>query len=223
MKTKPEIKTKIYSCCILFEDIAKFIKELRELEDEHEFNSRIYFYTKDGSTYSYKSAKQLIDPSEPHNLDNLRAHEIIVGLDISNDDDFRFYISKHDGKVMLSKTFGSAVGQVFVDCLILTLKLRTFSVVGWVGDHFWPIIVLQFMAIASGIIYDNQIYAGVAVTLNLLIIIFSMSLEKCTIAMGTNKDSFWIRKKDDIIIAIVSLVIGFGLGLAAPSFLKVFN
>lgn len=223
MKTKPEIETKIYSCRILFEDIATFIKELRELEDKYNFDSRIYFYTKDGSTYSYKSAKQLIDPSEPHNLVSLREHEIIVGLNISNDDDFKFYVSKLDGKVMLSKTFGSAVGQVFVECLIRTLKLRTYSVVGWIGDHFWPIIVLQFMAIATGTIYNNDIYAGLAFALVLLLLILSMSLGKCTIVMGTNKDSFWIRKKDDIIIAMVSLVIGFGLGLAAPSFLKVFN
>lgn len=217
---KPEIKVDLYTSTIKFGDIVKLVEHLKELEEQFNFETSISLYSKDGSTYTYRSAKQSLDNDIEKNINFHSKNTSIHGVSIRNFHDFYFNISSADGRMSLSKTTGSVIGSAFVEYAISVLKLRTHSLVGILKDRFWPVIALQIIATTMTIYYQLS-YAYVFIfVLSLVIIFLSSYLCRGKIVMETIKDGFFVRKKDDVIIALAGLIIGYVLGFVTSFFSK---
>ncbi len=216
MKTKPEIETKIFSSNIKFEDVVVLVKRVKELEEEHNFEVGISFDCGEGYSYRYRSASELIRNPEDDNIEYLSKHVVITGLRITKHGDFSFSVYSGGHHVSLTRTTGSLIGIVFVDCVISTLKLRTSSVFGYLDSHVWPVVMLQIPAGATGVITGQPVFSAFGIALSFALIYLSGRLKTCRITMGTSKDAFVIRKKDDVVIALCSLIVGVLLGVFVP-------
>lgn len=223
MKVNADIATEIYSTTIHINDIVRVIDSLGELENQENIKVKISLTTKDGVTYSAQSALELLTGKEDFNLTDLVGKEIIKGVQFSNYENFRFYISSDDGRINLSKKVGSTIGVVFEDLITKTLKLRKKSVVSFVRNIPIAVPLLSLFAFISLTKFGYEKYSGLLLFPIIIVLFLSDKIVNSTLIMGNSRDGFWVRKRDDIAINLVFLIAGFLLGAFSTNIMSFFK
>jgi len=208
------------------------MRKLKGFNSEHLKNVVLYLDDLERIVEVFKEVTDKVDITlDSYALDNLSEIETldeeffnsvsIYGIDRS------LVLSIDKSKVYLAEYEGSLETRGFFEKVkkILNERRRKFS---WLFHSFWIIPILVFLSIFL-IIFSNQHNNILLKIIGILIIIFVIIWpgqligvfyrNKIYTSRKSELSSFWKRKKDDIILAIISALIG---GVITLGLLKIF-
>lgn len=205
MEFQKNIKKEIYSCSVDFTDIIELIKFIiNENPNEHEKLS-LNLNLDDGSTINLSRLK---DTEELESIQNKK----ITYLRLNYDNVFNLTLSKNS---FLSYDSKSQFGHFIYSYTIKQLNLNVNSIIIRTFSYSFIFIfsIAMMSLLYNAFIFNNIFLLIINSTLVLSVfIIFLFYTNRVEIIMGSNKDFFTTRNKDNIIISLSSLVIGFILG-----------
>ena len=215
MNHSRRLHKKIFTSKVHFKDIIDFLKAINSKENilNNEKILHIIFTSSDESIFTFYSIESVLDEHNLAELENAKITAFIIRVEnVIN-------IMLTDTYVDIDYEINAKSGHVVFEIAVEILKLRTSSLFGFLADKPIHYLALPLMIIGVINLYFknfNVISVFLFTSSSLLILVLSEHLSKISILMGTNRDSFWYRKKDDLFISSFFLIIGYLLGAIMP-------